>query len=738
MSSKSKYLNNIGLLRTFSCLAVLLYHMNLLKGGYLAVCIFFVISGYFSVITNIKKEKFSFIEYYLKKFINLYLPLLIVVFISIAGISLIKEINWFNLKPETTSVLLGYNNFWQLNANLDYFARHVSSPFMHFWYMGIIIQFDLIFPFIFLCLKKLGDKVHKSLPVIISSLLGILSIVYFYKTSLSNNIMNSYYNTFTRIFSLLLGISLGFITTYYKDKKLLPFKDLKINKIIFYLYLIILTILCLLIESTNKYFNIIMIITTIISLRIISYGNMTSKTKLNIFDKVVKFIGKISYEIYLIQYPIIFIFQYINLNIYLEIVLTILVTLLLSYLLNIALDFKNKKRILQVVLFMIFMIPTIFGLYTYIVSKDHTEEMKVLEEKLALNTKMMEERKKEYSEKLKQEQAVWNETMKNLEAGEEELKNVVSNLPIIGIGDSVMLGAVPELQTMFPNGFFDAAVSRTAYKVSGIIRNLSNRGMFGEPILINLGTNGDCDEQTREGIMQLIGNKKIFWVNVTNDNEVGVNGVLNRYASTYSNFHVIDWNSVAKNHPEYFIADGIHLTSVGKTAYINTVFNAIYQVYLEEYNQKKQSIIDEYTNVQNQKITFIGNSLLINAYADVEQNYPESEIITNSNYNYELLEKELKQKINDKSLSKKVVLIFDQNSELTENDYYKLIKLCADYELYILSSNLNLKELNNEKIKIIDFNQELINNKDYLIADGVHLSKKGNERLKELLNNTLK
>ena len=175
MESKIGYLNNIGFVRVLACITILLYHMNILKGGYLSVCIFFVLSGYFACVSLFRKENFSFKDYYLNKLKNIYIPLIVVVFISIAVISLFDSINWFNLKPETTSVLLGYNNFWQLDANLDYFARHVSSPFMHLWYMGIILQFDLVFPFIFLILKKLGDKCHKLIPCIIT---GALSLIF--------------------------------------------------------------------------------------------------------------------------------------------------------------------------------------------------------------------------------------------------------------------------------------------------------------------------------------------------------------------------------------------------------------------------------------------------------------------------------------------------------------------------------------------------------------------------------
>ena len=243
MKSSKNYLNDIGFIRVFACIAILLYHMNILKGGYLLVCTFFVLTGYLSCKSCFNKDKFSFKEYYLNKLKKIYLPLLIVVFISISAISLFPSINWFNLKPETTSVLLGYNNFWQLNANLDYFARHVSSPFMHLWYMGIILQFDLIFPFIYLLFKKIGDKVNKLLPSILLVIITSVFTIIFYISSLDSNIMTTYYHTLTRIFSILFEVSLEFVHYFYKEKTPIIFKNKIINRIVFYTYLVILLLL---------------------------------------------------------------------------------------------------------------------------------------------------------------------------------------------------------------------------------------------------------------------------------------------------------------------------------------------------------------------------------------------------------------------------------------------------------------------------------------------------------------
>ena len=79
-----KYYKDIDLIRLFSCIAVFFYHLNILNGGYLAVCIFFVISGYLSCVSLFKKNKISLKGYYKNRLIKLYLPLLIVVFVSIS------------------------------------------------------------------------------------------------------------------------------------------------------------------------------------------------------------------------------------------------------------------------------------------------------------------------------------------------------------------------------------------------------------------------------------------------------------------------------------------------------------------------------------------------------------------------------------------------------------------------------------------------------------------------------
>lgn len=133
-----KYYKYIDVLRVIACLFVLLYHLGLSKGGYLAVCTFFVMSGYFTCKSLFKNEKVSLKKYYKDRFFKIYLPLFVVVLLTIGVVSLIPNVSWFNLKPESTSALLGYNNIWQVGASLDYFQDILIH---HLCIYGIYLYF---------------------------------------------------------------------------------------------------------------------------------------------------------------------------------------------------------------------------------------------------------------------------------------------------------------------------------------------------------------------------------------------------------------------------------------------------------------------------------------------------------------------------------------------------------------------------------------------------------------------
>lgn len=729
VDTEKQYYHKLDLLRVIACFAVLLYHLNILKGGFLAVCTFLCLTGFLSCRSAFKKEKFSIWRYYLNRFVKLYIPLVVVVSITILVVSLTTSMSWFNIKPDATSVLLGYNNFWQIGANLDYFARHINSPFMHFWYIGILLQFELIFPIIYKILRTIGDKIKSSISYIIPFILAIISFIGFLFMLFKGNIMGAYYNTFTRLFSILLGIALGFLVSY---KGSLVKKD--DNKKVFLGYIIILLILFIFIDSQSLLLSLGMLLTTIISCRLIDYSINFNKKELNRFDKLIKFIASISYEIYLIQYPVIYMFQFINLNAILKVPIIIIIVIILSYLLHICVDFKNYFKhsflnVLKYLLTIIVFIISIFGFAKYINLVDYTDEMKELESILEENEKELLKHQDEYLSKIEEEQASWEETLNNLKDDDESIKKVVDNLRVVGVGDSIMLGAVNNLYKIFKNGYFDAKVSRSIWAARDILKDLSSKKMLGDVVLINLGANGDCSSTCKKEIIESSGDRKVFFITVTNDDKVHVNDKFKNLAKEYDNVYVIDWAEYSKGHDEYFYADKIHLNGAGRKAYTQLIYDTLINVYRDEYQQIKEEIIKKHEEELKKKISFYGNDILISSSKEISNTYPEALIVTDKEFDFKKLKMRLKNDKENDVLSYRVVLFFDFQVRITEDEYRELLEICDNNELYVLSTNMvtnNLiNNIDNEHIHLLDFYSEIKNHDEYLMKDYIHLTEEG-------------
>ena len=573
MKNKS-YNLNIALLRCIFCIAVLLYHTNILKGGYLAVCSFFALTGYFSVISIYKNK--SIVSYYIKRVKKIYLPLLIVVALSIISINLL-HINKFNFKPEITSVLLGYNNYFQINANMDYFAKNINSPFIHLWYIAILMQLELVFPIIFTLLKKIEAKVSKYLPFIIMFILSIISTLYFYKIYKDGNITITYYDTFARAFSYILGSSLAIY--HVTIGKILPLRFKKPLLItIFFAYLIALITMFITIPSTSKYFAISMIISTLITLRLIEYGVVLFKKNVNISNKVIKFISDISYEVYLVQYPVIYLFSLTKLPHILTIPLIIALTLIISYIIH--LTFKKRKILLKIV----FILLTIYAGYTYVTMKDNTKEINDLKDTLETNQELMKKKQEEYKKKAQEKQEKEEEIKqeKKKVVNEEEIMNYVTNLKVVGIGDSIMLNTVDTFYEVFPNGYFDALKNRTICAGYDVLKGIQDSGITWDVLVFNLGTNGEPNRRCKDNLRELAGGKDIFWLTTTNPDVPETNPDLINYANEFENIHILDWPTEANNHPEYLYSDNTHLRPEATRPYVEFVKNGIYNYYLEK------------------------------------------------------------------------------------------------------------------------------------------------------------
>ncbi len=605
MKNKKLYYRRLDIIRNVSCIMVLLYHLNILKGGFLAVCTFFALSGYLTCVSALKKEEFSIKTYYINRLKTLYLPLIMTVAITIIVAKILPNITWLNMKKETLSVIFGYNNFWQLSANLDYFTKNINSPFIHLWYISILMQFELVFPIVFKFLKNFEEKGLNLISIIIVSLLTIASTVLFYYMSATKDIMVVYYNTFARVFSILFGILLALIHYEYENR--FP-KFLKTNNsLIFNAYLIILIVFSIFVSAESKLFAVFMIIATIISTRMIKYSVIQTKktNKSNIFTRA---FAKITYEIYLVQYPVIFFMQNVPMNRILKIIPIIALTFIIAFILSLIINYKSRKKVVKFIRIIFCTLIIILGGFFLITEKDHTDEMKELEQILNENAGITEQKNEEnqttkddnkstenkenimtVATNSKEETKNKNEKQSNeiTEADKEKVAEEVSNLKVVGIGDSVLLGAIKELYKKFPNGYFDGKVSRPLSVGENILKDLKSQGKLGNTVILSLANNGEYSTKKNQQLMEILGDRELYWVNAVGADDPTFNDKFREFAKDYPNIHIVEWDVASKGHKEYFYADGIHTKGEGIKKYAETIYNTVYENYLEKYKKAK-------------------------------------------------------------------------------------------------------------------------------------------------------
>ena len=236
--------------------------------------------------------------------------------------------------------------------------------------------------------------------------------------------------------------------------------------------------------------------------------------------------------------------------------------------------------------------------------------------------------------------------------------------------------------------------------------------------------------------MQSIGDREVFWVNATNPDYDTFNPNLKKMAKEYSNIHIVDWVSVAEKHPEYLASDRVHVGGLGAKVYSQTIYETIYNYYLQELNKQKEEKIKEHEQLEKNKITFIGNDLLLNTFEYLQTNYSSSEFIINSNLSYTTLKHELEQRIGENTLTNNLVFIFDNTLILTKEEYQDIVRVCKDRNINIITTkNIPLKEQDN--LHIIDLTEELKKHENYLSPDRIHLSKEGNIYLVDLINDLI-
>ncbi|MCQ8181972.1 acyltransferase [Methylomonas sp. SURF-1] len=211
-----KYRPDIDGLRAVAVLSVVVFHAfpNGLKGGFIGVDIFFVISGYLIssiIFQNLEKGTFSFGEFYARRVKRIFPSLILVLAASYA-------FGWFALFADEYKELgkhiaagAGFvSNFvlWGEDGYFDYSAE--TKPLLHLWSLGIEEQFYIVWPFLIWLAWR------RNFNILTVTVLVALVSFYLNMRGIRFDSVATFYSPQTRFWELLCGSMLAWLALYRK------------------------------------------------------------------------------------------------------------------------------------------------------------------------------------------------------------------------------------------------------------------------------------------------------------------------------------------------------------------------------------------------------------------------------------------------------------------------------------------------------------------------------------------
>lgn len=146
------------------------------------------------------------------------------------------------------------------------------------------------------------------------------------------------------------------------------------------------------------------------------------------------------------------------------------------------------------------------------------------------------------------------------------------------IGDSVTEGATPALEAVLPEALVDGAVSRQLHVGQDIYAADVASGYDPDVVIFALGGNSLIrDESTVQALIDAVDGKPMFFVTIRSPYPLQDlnNEILRRYASENANVGIIDWCGESEGHSEYLVDDGVHLTDAGTVAFSQLIRRAL-------------------------------------------------------------------------------------------------------------------------------------------------------------------
>lgn len=150
---------DLDVLKGFAIIAVVFYHLGILKSGYLGVDLFLVINGFLiipSVCRHVSDGDFSYWQFLKKRVIRI-LPLIVIATFCcmVWGFFSMLPDDYENLSEYVIASNVLSGNIMSAISSGNYWATfNEYKPLMHMWYVGVIFEFYVTFPLIVMLVNR--------------------------------------------------------------------------------------------------------------------------------------------------------------------------------------------------------------------------------------------------------------------------------------------------------------------------------------------------------------------------------------------------------------------------------------------------------------------------------------------------------------------------------------------------------------------------------------------------------
>lgn len=290
-------------LRALAVMAVLLFHVDLhwVPGGFVGVDIFFVISGYLitrNILSAIDAGTFSLKQFYVRRFRRLYPALLATVSVSTVLAVLIfapEHLARFGL--EVVSSVFSFSNlfFWSESGYFD--LDGTFKPLLHTWSLSVEEQFYLFWPGLMMLVSGLAARSRLML-VIGLGLLSLLAAEYAIHTERAS--LAFYWLPF-RIVEFVAGAALVLLNTERcRGRSWLSAAGL-----------VAMLLPIALFTGQTPFPGLSALLPSVGAALVIAAGS-TAVTRPLLENRSALFLGKISYSVYLVHWPLVVFWAYLH------------------------------------------------------------------------------------------------------------------------------------------------------------------------------------------------------------------------------------------------------------------------------------------------------------------------------------------------------------------------------------------------------------------------------------------